>query len=245
MKRIKFAMCGVHPLLYLVRNSLIHDGYQLTDPDDEHDFIVHGGESNPDSHDVPVLFLSSSCVYSSIDEPISEDAPLIVPSTLDLRACEQSRYMHHESLMFQRAKQVMVLRPFNIYGPSITQGVVYNFLRRAKAEEPLVIFGTGYEVRAFLHEEDFLECVKKAVKRLLKSGTGIFNVASTEETTITRLADSVVQLTCGLGKPLPIERISPGYRVDLNKVANTTRVRAFIRWQPTLTVRKGIWRLTR
>ena len=85
--------------------------------------------------------------------------------------------------------------------------------------------------------------MKKAVKRLLKSGTGIFNVASTEEITITRLADSVTQLVCGLGKELPIEKISPGYRIDLNKVANTTRVRAFIRWQPTLTVRKGIWRL--
>ena len=171
---------------------------------------------------------------------MSENTPLLVPSSIDLRAWEQASYIKHEASMLRKAPHTMIIRPFNVYGPSITWGVVHTFLERAEHDKPIPVLGSGYEVRAFLHEEDFLNCIKKAVKRLIKHGTGIFNVGSTEEITINRLADSVLQLT---GKDLPVVREYPRYRIDNWKLANTTRVRAFVRWQPTVTIRKGIWRL--
>lgn len=240
MRHTRFMVGGVNAHLRLVRDCLIHAGYHLVEADDDPAFCVWGGYTAPtQDFEIPVLLLSSSAVYACVEEP-SEDSPLIVPSTMELRACRQSRYIFNETEMLLRTKRLMILRPFNLYGPNIYSGPVCNFLRSANRGDALPVLGSGYEVRAFLHEEDFLDCIKKVIKRLLKNGTGTFNVGSNEEVSITRLADSVMQLT---GKDLPIEKVNPGYRVDDRKVANTTRIRAFVRWQPKVTIRKGIWRL--
>lgn len=240
MRRVKFLVKGKHPLLYLVRDSLILSGYHLVE--DDADFCLFGGREEPKSLPyIPVLFLSSSRVYSSlVQESISEDSPLIIPSSLEIRAWEQAMYIKHEAAILSKVKHAMILRPFNIYGPSIKQGVVHKFIEQANQGQALGILGSGYETRAFLHEEDFLNCIKKAVKRLLKQGTGIFNVGSNEEITINRLADSVIQLS---EKGLEVNKEYPRHHLDSHKVADTTRMRAFVRWQPKVTIRKGIWRL--
>lgn len=241
MRHTRFMVAGKHSLLYLVRDCLIRAGYHLVEEDDDPAFCVWGGYVAPtQDFEIPVLLLSSSAVYSCVEDP-SEDSPLIVPSTMELRSCRQSRYIFNETEMLLRAfKNLMILRPFNVYGPNIHEGPVYNFLNWANKGEAIAMYGSGYEVRAFLYEEDFLDCIKKVVKRLLKSGAGTFNVGSNEEINITRLADSVMQLT---EKDLSIEKTNPGYRIDDRKIANTTRIRAFVRWQPKVTIRKGIWRL--
>ena len=240
MRHTRFVVAGRHPLLYLVRNCLIHAGYHLVEWGDDPAFCVWGGYKAPEhDFDIPVLHISSSNIYSCVEEP-AEDSPLIVPSTMEPMAANQCRYILGETEMLLRAKRTMILRPFNVYGPNIKRGPVFNFLQAARRGETLNMFGSGYEVRAFLYEEDFLDCIKKVVKRLLKNGTGIFNVGSNEEISITRVADSVMQLT---GKELPVFKSNPGYRIDDRKIANTTRIRAFVRWQPKITIRKGIWRL--
>ena len=240
-------MAGRHELLLLVRNQLILAGYELVEFNDSPDFCIYGGREEPVSPIVvPVLFLSSSKVYSAFDTKLNtlpkalfnENSPLVVPSTMEVNTLEQATFIKNETSILRLAAQVMILRPFNVYGPTC-DSVVAQFLEQAAANEPLDVHGNGYQVRAFLHENDFIDCVKKAVKRLLKRGQGIFNVGSTEEITINRLADSVLQLA---DKDLEVIRTYPPYHVDAWKLADTTRIKAFVRWQPKITIRQGIWR---
>jgi len=249
MRHIRFVVQGKHPLLYLVRDSLILSGYHLVDWNEDPEFCVWGGLVEPTKAlEIPVLHLSSSCVYTALDTVLesrpkglmSEDWPLLIPSSLDLRAWMQASYIKSEAAMLCNARHVMVLRPFNVYGPNINHGIVHNLLDQAAHDETLTVLGSGYEVRSFLHEEDFLTCVKKSIKRLLKLRAGIFNVGNNEEITLKNLAESIVQLT---GKDLPIEIMYARQRIDSWKLADTTRIRAFVRWQPKTTIRRGIWRL--
>jgi UDP-glucose 4-epimerase len=88
---------------------------------------------------------------------------------------------------------VVIVRFFNTVGPRQTgrYGMVLpNFARQAVRNEPITVYGSGEQSRCFGHVRDAVE----AVLRLLGTSAAlgeVFNVGSTEEVSILRLAELV------------------------------------------------------
>jgi len=267
VKRIKFTIVGSHPLLFEIRRHLIVDKFmELVGFYDNPDFAVIGASiESPDAEnaismleqiallnkDTPVLLLSSSNVYSDRDDmggvsenkPMSEDRGSVISSPLDDRAPSTLHSLLIENTMLRSHNHVLVLRTFSVYGPETTGGTVWKYLGAAKAGGPLLIETPGYQTRTFLHMDDFLVAFDRLVPKFLKGARGIYNIGSPEEISLKRLADSIWQLTRPDGGATPIELVQPKGRQVWWVIPDITRIQVLLNWKPTITIRKGLWRL--
>jgi len=145
-----------------------------------------------------VVVASTSEVYGkSTLVPFREDHDLQLGPTSHSRwayACSKAldewlalAYSHEKHV------PVIVVRFFNTVGPRQTgrYGMVLpNFARQALRGEPITVYGSGEQSRCFGHVRDAIE----SVIRLIDTPSAlneVFNVGSTEETTILQLAERV------------------------------------------------------
>jgi UDP-glucose 4-epimerase len=145
-----------------------------------------------------VVVASTSEVYGkSTLVPFREDHDLQLGPTSHSRwayACSKA-LDEWLSLAYSHEKHVPVIiaRFFNTVGPRQTgrYGMVLpNFARQALRGEPITVYGSGDQSRCFGHVRDAVE----SVVRLIDTPSAInevFNIGSTEETTILRLAEQV------------------------------------------------------
>jgi UDP-glucose 4-epimerase len=149
----------------------------------------------------PVILASTSEVYGkSAAVPFREDGDLVMGATTRGRwsyACSKA-LDEFLGLAYHREKglPVTIARFFNTVGPRQTGAygmVVPNFVRWALAGEPLRVFGDGRQSRCFVHVLDAVRAVIAMADDVRARG-GVYNVGSTEETTILELAERVIRL---------------------------------------------------
>ena len=88
------------------------------------------------------------------------------------------------------------IRPFNIYGPrQVGEGAIHHFIRRALAEEPLIVHNDGSQIRAWCYIDDIIEAVLLCLERDEAVGHA-FNIGNPRSTvTIYNLAREVIRLS--------------------------------------------------
>lgn len=181
-----------------------------------------------------VVVASTSEVYGkSTLVPFREDHDLQLGPTSHSRwayACSKAldewlslAYAHEKGV------PVIVVRLFNTVGPRQTgrYGMVLpNFARQALRREPITVYGTGDQSRCFAHVRDSVE----GMLRLIDTPAAInevFNIGSTEETTIRRLAE---QVRDAAGSTSPIvtvpysEAYAAGFEDMLRRVPDVTKL---------------------
>lgn len=90
--------------------------------------------------------------------------------------------------------EVVLARFFNTVGPRqlFNYGMVIpNFVKRALANEDILVFGTGEQKRSFMHVQDAI----RAITELMFSGKGVgqeFNVGNPIEISMNQLAQRVI-----------------------------------------------------
>ncbi len=145
-----------------------------------------------------VVLASTSEVYGkSTKVPFHEDDDISLGATTRSRwayACSKAMD-EWLALAFQRERgvPVIVTRFFNTVGPRQTgrYGMVLpSFARQALRGEPITVYGTGEQSRCFGHVRDAVEAVERLIESPAAVG-GVFNVGSSEETTIFELARRV------------------------------------------------------
>ena len=264
--RIKFTVAGQHPLLDLARNHLIHQGLALVPWDETPDFALVGAEIGKGVHppvmdlellaskcmDVPVVLLSSSSVYSDRNwsekctQPFEENRAMVwVPSPGHPLASRALYSLMAESIfMGSRNARTLIIRPFNLYGPEINWGVIHTFIGCARRGEALPVHGSGYQTRTFLYQEDFFEALDRLVHKFVKSNlSGVYNIGSAEEISITRLADSIWQITHGAGAETHVEKTHAPHPYSVWKVPCINRIKKVTGWRPKSTLRTGLFRM--
>ncbi|MEL7533392.1 MAG: GDP-mannose 4,6-dehydratase, partial [Bacteroidota bacterium] len=91
--------------------------------------------------------------------------------------------------------EVVLSRFFNTVGPRqlFNYGMVIpNFVKRALANEDILVFGTGEQKRSFMHVQDAV----RAITELMFTGKGVgqeFNVGNPIEITMNQLAQRVIE----------------------------------------------------
>ncbi|MFA4929027.1 MAG: GDP-mannose 4,6-dehydratase [Patulibacter sp.] len=191
----------------------------------------------------PVLVASTSEVYGkSTALPFREDGDLVLGPTTKGRwsyACSKA-IDEFLALAYwsERKLPTVVVRMFNTVGPRQTGQygmVVPTFVRNALAERDLQVFGDGRQTRCFGHVGDVVEALVALMADDRHYGE-VFNVGSTQEITVTGLAERVIALT-GSGSrvvTVPYETAyATGFEDMRRRVPDTGKIHAAIGWQHT------------
>jgi UDP-glucose 4-epimerase len=184
-----------------------------------------------------VVLASTQRVYQRSAQPLAEDAPLADdnPYAVSKRVAEQWLVMYGRLY----AVPGVVLRGFSIYGPGQlvtggSSGVLSIFVQRALAGQPLAIDSPA--LRDFVEVADAATLVRLALTDPRAVG-GVYNVGSGVATSLRALAELICAATASrsaIQGPPPGE--PSGYVADL------TRARGELGYQPTIALAEGLQR---
>lgn len=111
-----------------------------------------------------VLLASTSEVYGNPEEHPQTEEYLGRVNCCGPRACYDEGKRAAEALFSDYKRQhnvnIRIARIFNTYGPRMSPDdgrVVSNFIMKALAKEPLVIYGTGLQSRSFCYVDDLVD----------------------------------------------------------------------------------------
>jgi UDP-glucose 4-epimerase len=139
----------------------------------------------------------------------------------------------------------VVLRPFNAYGPRChhegdSGEVIPKFLLRCLAGKPMVIFGDGTQTRDFTFVGDTAGGILAAGISDASLGQTI-NLGSGKEIQVRELANTIAQ---ALGRPQTgIEHVEPRPGDVLRLLADSSKAKKLLNFEPTVALRDGIARL--
>ena len=171
---------------------------------------------------------SSSEVYQNpFKIPTNEEEMLKIPSIYNPRYSYGGGKIISElyGLHFAKKflKKFIIFRPHNVYGKDMgNEHVIPEFINRFKKlrnKEKFLIYGSGKEVRSFIHIDDFVH----GFDRILKKGKNqeIYNIGTNEKITISKLAKLIAKV---LGKNIKFKKTkilkgSPSIRCpDIKKI---------------------------
>jgi nucleoside-diphosphate-sugar epimerase len=199
---------------------------------------------------VPLLLASTSEVYGKSQKPAfsEEDDLLIGPPHFGRWGYACSK-LTDEFLALAYAKEkglpVIIARLFNTVGLRQTgrYGMVLpRFIAAAKAGQPLRVFGDGRQTRCFCHVRDTVEALVRLQKCLAARGQ-VFNVGSTEEISIRKLAKLVIET---LGSRSKIELVpysqayAPWFEDMFRRCPMIEKLARITGFRPTIPLRAAI-----
>lgn len=146
------------------------------------------------------LVVSSACIYPS-------DAHIPTPETEGFRGEPEptnggygwAKRMAEKLGMYyaeQYGMKIGIVRPYNAYGPRDhfdpeKSHVIPALIKRVlDGENPLVVWGSGNQTRAFLYVEDFAEGLISAIEKY--PGADPVNIGSDEEVSVRKLVEMIV-----------------------------------------------------
>lgn len=132
------------------------------------------------------------------------------------------------------------VRPFNVYGPGQTgEGAIHHFVKRAIADEDIVVHGDGSQIRAWCYVDDMVDGALLALEHEGAVGEA-FNIGNARSTvtvydlamTIKRLAGSSSKISY---KPL-------GY-IDIEvRIPDINKAQQVLGYEPKVDLEEGILR---
>lgn len=189
------------------------------------------------------LFASTFAVYGATSRCVTEDTPMAPIGMYGiLRAASE---YHLRSAMLLEGLNVLIFRQTNIYGVGLTKKrTLLNLLTdRVLARQPMTIFGTGTQVRNFLHVLDTVTAYKLAIE---KGAAGVFNLGSDEVMSVQAVVDTVNEAAERiLGYTVPVE-ILPDRGAGNREIQVTeleldiSRVKQALEFEPRYTIRSTV-----
>jgi UDP-glucose 4-epimerase len=194
----------------------------------------------------PVFIASTSEVYGkSGDLPYREDGDLLLGPTTTGRwsyACSKA-IDEYLALAYwkERRLPVVIGRMFNTVGPRQTGRygmVIPNFVRQALAREPITVHGDGHQRRCFCHVKD----VVRAMTALMETDAAVgevFNIGSTEETSVLELAE-LIRTACNSDSQIVCIPYEEAYEIGFEdmrrRIPDISKVGDLIQWRPSMTL---------
>jgi UDP-glucose 4-epimerase len=180
------------------------------------------------------MFASSMAVYGSQTPPFTEDMTPQPEDPYGIAKYTVEQDLKAAGRLF--GLDYTILRPHNVYGPNQNVGDPYRnvvgiFMRQALAGEPLTVFGTGRQTRAFSYVSDIVRPMVAAVDT---PPGRIYNIGGEEIVSIRHLAESVVGLFGGEIRHTP-ER----FEVE-HAWCDHTRAREDLDFYPTVHLSVGL-----
>jgi UDP-glucose 4-epimerase len=187
-----------------------------------------------------VLFTTSGgCIYGQpplAALPVTEDHPTEPHSPYGASKLTGELYLRTYSRLHGLRWTSLALG--NVYGPrqdpAGEAGVVAIFAEQMLAGAPCAIFGDGEQTRDFVHVDDVVD----ALVRALDAGDGArINIGTGTRTSVNELFDRMASIT---GYDRPAER-HPGRAGELDHISvSPERAARLLGWRPTIGLDEGL-----
>jgi len=197
-------------------------------------------------HKKPFLLASSSEVYGKNTKvPLSEEDDRIVGHPLRSRWSYSEAKAVDESLAYfyfqEKNLPTRIVRFFNTVGPRQVghYGMVLpRFIGAALKNEPLVVYGSGNQVRSFCHVNDAIHGLLLIMDSPQTPGQ-VYNIGNDEQISIMALAKKVIEI---IGSKSIVNQIEyneaypPGFEDIQIRVPDITKIKSSLGWQPQISL---------
>lgn len=190
-----------------------------------------------------LVYASTSEVYGDPLEHPQNERYFGNVNPVGLRSCYDESKRFGETLVMEFVRQhsvdARIVRIFNTYGPRNDPQdgrVVPNFVMKALAGEPLVLYGSGEQTRSLCYVSDLVQGLLRMMNGEALAGE-IINLGNPEEQTMLNLAETIIQL-CDSSSPIVHEAARPDdparRRPDISKA------RRLLGWEPVVSLADGM-----
>lgn len=196
-----------------------------------------------------ILFASSSEVYQTPPRiPTGEEVPLTIPDPHNPRYSYAGSKIASELLLLNQPvssfKQVVIVRPHNVYGPDMGwEHVIPELAVQARARARsrtgplrLTIQGSGDETRAFCYIDDAIDGIVLALEQ--GEHRAIYNVGADVETRIADLAKAIAR---HFGRDAEIVPGRPASGSTSRRCPDISRLRG-LGYEPRVALESGLKR---
>jgi nucleoside-diphosphate-sugar epimerase len=238
--------------LGLVRDHFIKRGLALVPWDEEPDFCFIGAGLEDETHpplaqlelqkmqvrETTVLLLSTNEFYLNARDDAREYSAIGYSPEDDAALRAKCLYaMAAEHVFLEREARTVVIRPFNVYGPDITWGLIHETINACRKGEDLRNPRNDWSSTSFIHQDDFL----KAIDLLMaKDANGIFNVGTTEDTTYVNLLRNIWKFVNGADTEPDIEATNCAFEYDLPSIRELQTATG---WKSKISLRSGLFKM--
>jgi UDP-glucose 4-epimerase len=177
------------------------------------------------------FFVYEDCERSVVDEETKLDATIMGPFARSKFFTEQIAHDYRSRHRLSYA----ALRLGSVYGPGNGSNVVCGFVGQALRGEVIAVWGEGRRHRQFIHVDDVVDGVLRA---LAESACGTFNLAGEESTTTRQVLEIIreqLPQTKVVFDPSKPEKLQ-AYTINLG------RSKEELGWVPRIAMTEGIRR---
>ncbi len=166
----------------------------ISKPDEYYETNVEGTRSIikvAESIRSKIVFSSSAAVYGDTTSAVNEE------SGINPKSPYAQNKIDGENMLKASSVPHVALRYFNVYGPGQSShyaGVITSFITNALNNTDLIIYGDGKQIRDFVFISDIVRANILAMK-YDNASFEIFNIGSGIETSIKKLAETILRLT--------------------------------------------------
>jgi len=188
-----------------------------------------------------IILASSSEVYGEpLKTPIEESDPVIPITNYGASKVAAEEYVKAYSANF--GIKYSILRFFNAYGPGQSKDFVMpEFVSKASENEPIVIHGSGSQIRAFCHVSDIANGISLAIDN---GDNEIMNIGNdAEPITIFELAKKIVNITNSKSNIqfVPFVDSNRKRRKEIiNRIPDIRKARRILSYEPRISLNDGI-----
>jgi UDP-glucose 4-epimerase len=211
--------------------TVVQDSFSR--PEEYFDVNVHGTENIfkiANENKFKVVYASSSSVYGhKLETPISEDAERNPINPYGKTKLETEHLVEKYSKL---NVEIIGLRYFNIFGIGQTldyAGVITKFLDRMNEGKAPIIFGSGSQIRDFIHVSD----VAKANLMAMNSNSSnlIVNIGTGNAVSVLDLANMMANASGSKIEPMFAEALEG----DIEKShADISQAKKHFNWEPKI-----------
>ena len=186
------------------------------------------------------IYLSSSEVYGNHQKEIemNENHPLIPLSPYAVSKLASDRLAY--SLYLTNNLPVVILRPFNVYGPfQHPEKMIPKFVTLLMRNKKITLNNGGFQTRDWIYVDDLTEAILKVVRTPIDKIRGeIFNVGTGKAASVKQVADIILK---NLGRDESLIRIAPGLQPGtIGNIGISSRAREKLNWVPKVNLEEGI-----
>lgn len=160
------------------------------------------------------FFASTSAVYGEqMGAQVSEEAVALAPISYYGGAKLGSEGII-SAFTYMNDLHTLVFRFPNVIGPRLTHGVIFDFVKRLKADPShLRILGDGRQSKPYLYVMDLVEAIMRF--REVPAGVTLYNVGVESQTSVTRIGEIVCEKMGLSGIPFEYTGGRGGWKGDV------------------------------
>ena len=188
-----------------------------------------------------IILASSSEVYGEpLKIPIEESDPAIPITSYGISKIAAEEYVKAYAVSF--GLKYTILRFFNVYGPGQSKDfVIPEFVNNASKNNPILIHGSGSQIRSFCHISDISNGVSLSIE---KGDNEIINIGNANEPiTISELAKKIIGITNSKSSIQFVPFTDSNRRRQkeiINRIPSIKKAESMLSYKPKISLNDGI-----